>query len=271
MKPILKTHFLPGWLSVALAFVAAGTALSSKTLIGIKRSVENAGASGFLSVGRGVAEANQAFLICVYLAGFSLLLAALFKWRKSNRSALAQSWFSAVSSALTLGLVLGLWIAESILIRSMSFTREGVIPDGGLIAWLLLVVLVGSSSLAVLFLIVSIVRVFIPTRSTWSSSIVVFVVASLIVAVCGFQLRNAWINTLYKTAAEQALGADSPPLTRLALPALLPRLSASLAAPFPPPAIKTKKGYACSHLTRAKLALLCGTDVTDVTLRKSGS
>ena len=34
---------------------------------------------------------------------------------------------------------------------------------------------------------------------------------------------------------------------------------------------KTKKGKVCSQLTRAKISLLWLTDVTDVTLRKSGS
>lgn len=170
MTAKLSTEFLSGWLSISLTSVAAGTALSSKTLIDIKRAVENAGASGLLSVGRGVSEANQVLLTSLYLAGFCMFVATFLKWRRSNGRALGQLWLSAAASVLTFTLVLALWIAES----------------------------------------VSIIRVFTTQASIWSSGILVFVISSLILASCAFQLRNGWISALYRTDAEQAPGADSP-------------------------------------------------------------
>src|SRR5258705_8893381 len=126
---------------ISLAIVAASAALSSRTLIATLRGFRNAGASGLLSVGRGIAEANQHLLGGLYVGLLCVLIATVLYLRSSNKIAAISLWLSLLASILTLGLVLTLWIVESTMIHALPLSQNGVVENGAMIDSLLLITL----------------------------------------------------------------------------------------------------------------------------------
>lgn len=186
---------------ISLAIVAASAALSSRSLIATLRAFRNAEASGLLSVGSGIAEANQLLLGGLYVGLLGMLIATVLYLRSSNKLA-TSLWSSVMASTLTLGLVLTLWIAESTMIDALPLSQDGVVESGAVIDWLLLITLFSGATLAGLLFLGSFLRVsLVGTRRRRSGGLVFFMAIALGVAVVAFHLRNAWIYELYKQFA----------------------------------------------------------------------
>jgi len=198
-QPINSRIALPFWLSGSFALVASGAALSSGKLIGVMHSVRNADSSGLLSVGRGIAEANQPVLVALYVSIICGALAAIIRVRSAKSNPPPPAWLSLAGTGLSLFPVMVLWIAESMMLNALPLSREGVVPGASTIEQFLFVSLGGGLVLAVILLVSSILRV--PSRTTPKRSFVgalLFGMSALIVAAFAFQLRNSWIEDLYR-------------------------------------------------------------------------
>jgi hypothetical protein len=187
------------WLWISLATVAASAAVSSRSLILTLRGFRNAEASGFVSVGRGIAKANQLFLGGLYVGLFCVLIAIILHLRSSNPLPVRSVWSSLLASTLTLGLVLTLWIAESIMISALPLSRAGVVVKGTIIDRLLLITLCSGGILAGLLLAGSIAKISsVGAPQTRSGNLVFFVALALGVVAVAFHIRNASINAMYE-------------------------------------------------------------------------
>jgi len=167
-------------------------------LIVTLRGFRNAESSGFFSVGRGIAQANQLFLGGLYVGIFGAVIAILLYLKSSNPIPVKSVWLSLLASTLTFGVVLTLWIAESIMIRALPLSRAGVVENGSMIDRLLLITLFSGGILAGLLLAGSIARVSPGgRRQARSGGLVFFIALVLGIVAVAFHMRNNWINAMY--------------------------------------------------------------------------
>src|SRR5687767_13455696 len=137
-------------LSLSLMAVSAAAALTSWNLLRVMSGFRNAEAGGLLSVGRGIAEANQLTIGALYFGIACVLVAAVAYFRAPDYSPPAWLVFSASAVAFVpLALV---WAAESIMLDALPSARNGVVDHAALIQWLLFVGLGGGVVLSVLLL-----------------------------------------------------------------------------------------------------------------------
>lgn len=173
--------------------VAVGAALTSWNLLRVMSAFRNAEAGGFLSVGRGVAEANQLTIGALYLGIACVLVAAVTYVRAPEYSPPAWLVFSA--SAVALVPLAVVWVAESLMLNTLW--RNGVVTNVVLIQQLLFVALGGCVVLSVLSFFSWAVRVSPAVAPKRTVVVVSLLTGCFILAVVGFHLRNAWINGLY--------------------------------------------------------------------------
>ena len=155
---------------------------------------QNAEASGFLSVGRGVAEANQPLIAASYF-GVGCTLVAVFGYVRSGNSPPAS--FALLASALAFVPFAVFWVAESVLVNALLSARNGVIANATLIQRLLFIGLVGGVSLSVTLLFASALRLTPTIAPRRTVAVLVLVIGGFVIAAIALHMRNAWINDMY--------------------------------------------------------------------------
>jgi predicted neutral ceramidase superfamily lipid hydrolase len=183
------------WFSLSLAVVAAATALTSWNLLRVLRGVQNAGSSGLLPVGRGIAEANQPLIAALYLGIACAVVTIIAYVRSSNNS--PPAWLLLAVSAVAVVPLLIVWVAESLMLNALPSSRDGVVANVVLIQRLLLAALGAGVVLSLLLLLVPTVRVSSSAAPRRTAVAVCVVVTAFIIAVVALHLRNAWLNGLY--------------------------------------------------------------------------
>lgn len=188
-----------------MAVVAGSTTLSARTLLSIMRSVKYAEASGFLSVARGIAEANQPVLVAMYLGMICIGIDIILRVRASNTRPSTPAWLLIATLIVSLTVVVLLWTVETTMISSLWLLRGGVMPNASLIEILLGTVFGGGLAISVLVLMASILRVSGAKNGKGQYVFVATLVLILLsVGAFGFYRRNAWIESLYQDRRTQA-------------------------------------------------------------------
>ena len=190
-----KRASLRVWFSLSLMAVAAAAALTSWNLLRVMSGFQNAEASGLLSVGRGIAEANQLTIGALYFGIACVLVAGVAYVRAPNYS--PPAWLVLSASAVALVPLAVVWAAESLMLDALPSARNGVVANATLIQRLLFVALVGGIVLSVLFLFGGALRVSPTVAPKRSLAAVSLLAGCFVLAAIAFHLRNAWINGLY--------------------------------------------------------------------------
>jgi hypothetical protein len=168
-------------------------------LLGIMRVVSAAELSGFLSVARGIAEANQPVLVALYLGMICAAITISLAMRRRDKKALPPGWLWVATLVVGLIPVVLLWIVETMMIRALGGLRNGVVPNASLIETLLFTVIGGGIGVALLVLLSAILRVSVGKEAKWKSLVAVsLVLTTFIVGAIAFHMRNAWIDGLYQ-------------------------------------------------------------------------
>ncbi|HKR60505.1 MAG TPA: hypothetical protein VJS64_12290 [Pyrinomonadaceae bacterium] len=176
---------------LSLTAVGAGAALSSWRLLRVMNGFTNAEASGLLSVGGGIAEANQPLIVALYF-GIACGLIAIIS---SVRSRSAPAWFRLSAACLAFVPLVIFWVAETLLLDSLRSARDGVIANATLIQRLLFLARSSGALLSVLFFFASIhVSPKVARKRTVAA--VCLLAGSFVLAAIAFHLRNAWIYGL---------------------------------------------------------------------------
>jgi hypothetical protein len=180
------------WFSISLAAISAASALGSRTLLRVMRSFQYAEVGGFLSVGRGVAEANQPLIVSSYI-GVACTLIAVVGYVRSRNWPPASFVLSA--SALAFIPFAAFCVGESMLVNALLSARNGVIANATLIQCLLFIGLAGGLCLSVAFAwALRLTPTAAPRRTI---AVLVLVITGFILAAIALHLRNAWINDMY--------------------------------------------------------------------------
>lgn len=178
------------WLCLSLAAVAGGSAWTASMLLHAISGFRNAEAGNFFAIGRGVAEANQLSIAALYLALVCAVVAVVGYVRSQNYPSSLLALAASGVALIPMGIV---WFSEPVLMNS----RNGVIPNDTLIQRFLLFAFGGGIVLAVLFLFALLLRVPPTLAPRRTIAVVSLLLGCLVLAVIGFHLRNAWIDSLY--------------------------------------------------------------------------
>ena len=182
------------WFCISLAAISAASALGSWTLLRVMSGFQYAEAGGFLSVGRGVAEANQPLIAASYI-GVACTLIAVVGYVRSRNSPRAS--FALSASALAVIPFAVFWIAESMLVNALLSARNGVIANATLIQCLLFIGVAGGVCLSVALAFAWALRLTPALTPRRTVAVLVLVIAGFILAAIALHLRNAWINDMY--------------------------------------------------------------------------
>ena len=182
------------WFCISLAAICAASALGSRTLLLVMSAFQNAEAGGFLSVGRGVAEANQPLIVASYFGVAGTLIAVVGYVRSRN---LPPAPFALSVSALAFVPFAVFCAAESILVNSLLSARNGVIANVTLIQRLLYVGLAGGLCLSIALVFAWALRLTPTAAPRRTVAVLVLVITGFILAAIALTLENAWINDMY--------------------------------------------------------------------------
>lgn len=183
---------LPVWFLLSLALVSAACAHASWTLLRVMRSLQFAEAPGLLSVGRGIAEANQIVLLALYLAVAVSIISIVVHTRRPKTN---NAMVTLAASVVALVPVAIVWLAESLMLEASS--RQGLVPNASLVLWILYVGIGSGVVLSILLLATSALRVSATGTKMRVIAALLLLVVAFTVAAVAFQLRNAWIERLY--------------------------------------------------------------------------
>jgi hypothetical protein len=182
------------WFCFSLAAFSAASALGAWGLLHAMRGFQNAEAGGFLTIGRGIAEANRPVIVASYVGAIFTLFAVVGYARSRT---LPRAWFAL--SAFALGFIpfAMFWVTESLLINALLSARNGIIANATLIQRLLFIVLASGVSLSIPLLFAWAVRLT-PTATRWRTVVVLgLVITGFIVAAITLHSRAAWIDHMY--------------------------------------------------------------------------
>lgn len=182
--------------SLSLVAVAAAAALTSWNLLRVMHAFQNAEASGLLSVGRGIAEANQPLILALYFGIACALVAAVAYARVSNHSPTATLILS-TSVLATVPLVL-VWVTESLMLDALPSSRNGVVANAPLIQSFLFITSGSGAVLSVIFSFGWALRVSPTIARKRTVATVSLLIGCFVLALIGFHLRNAWLYGLYE-------------------------------------------------------------------------
>jgi len=182
------------WFCISLGAISAASAFGSWTLLRVMRGFQYAEAGGFLSVGRGIAEANQPLIVASYI-GVACTLIALVGYVRSRNWPPASLALSA--SALAFIPFAVFCVAESMLVNALLSARNGVIANATLIQRLLFIGLAGGLCLSVPLVFAWALRLTPTAASRRTVAVLVLAITGFILVAIALHLRNAWINDMY--------------------------------------------------------------------------
>ena len=183
----------PGWI------VMLGAALCGYLIMGVINAMRSAEAAGIGAVAMGMAEANLAVVVALYLAIFVCgiaLIVMVVRSLTTTSTASPSVWFvliNAVLSVIPLALV---WQANSLLIQALR-SRVGVVEVVSQIQLCLTLTWVTFAVFSLVYLVIS----FLPApsvfraRRSWSPIIALMLMEFLLIGlVVGFQLHMSWLQ-----------------------------------------------------------------------------
>jgi hypothetical protein len=186
--------------SFSYAIPMLGAALSALFLLGIIRTVRYAEAAGIAAVAGGMAEANLAVVVALYLAifvGFIGILVMVIRSFMSTTTASPAAWFFMITGIISLIPMILLWEAQSLLVAAISPGGGGIVHFVSNIRLYLSLTLVASAVLVLILLIASLIPLpkVLRSKRNWAPLIVlVLMELALIGMAVAFQVRTSWLH-----------------------------------------------------------------------------
>jgi hypothetical protein len=186
--------------SFSYAIPMLGAALSALFLLGIIRTVRYAEAAGIAAVAGGMAEANLAVVVALYLAifvGFIGILVMVIRSFMSTTTASPAAWFFMITGIISLIPLILLWEAQSLLVAAISPGGGGIVHFVSNIRLYLSLTLVASAVLVLILLIASLIPLpkVLRSKRNWAPLIVlVLMELALIGMAVAFQVRTSWLH-----------------------------------------------------------------------------
>jgi hypothetical protein len=210
MNPTLQAsnELAPSRVSILLRLVPSfsyaipmlGAALSALFMLGVIRAMRYAEAAGIAAVAGGMAEANLAVVVALYLAifvGFIGIVVMVIRSFMSTTTASPAAWFFLITGIIGLFPLLLLWEAQSLLVAAISPGGGGIVHFVSNIRLYLSLTLVASAVLVLILLIASLIPLpkVLRSKRNWAPLIVlVLMELALIGMAVAFQVRTSWLH-----------------------------------------------------------------------------
>jgi hypothetical protein len=175
-----------------------GAAVSAFMFFGVLHAMRNAESAGVAAVADGMAEANIAIIVALYLGafvGFLGIVVTVIRMFVSTKSASPSAWFFLIVGGLSFIPTALLWEAQTLLAQTIA-NRGNVALVAQTLNWCLTLAVVTAAAFGLLFLIASLVplpTVFRARRSYMPLIVLVLMEFMLIGLAIGFQLHNSWL------------------------------------------------------------------------------
>jgi hypothetical protein len=175
-----------------------GAALSALMFFGVLRAMRNTEYAGVAAVADGMAEANTAMIVALYLGafvGFLGIVVAVIRMFMSTKSASPSAWLFLIVGGLSFIPTALLWEVQTLLAQTIA-NRGNVALLSQTLNWCLTLAVVTAAAFGLLFLIGSLVplpAVFRARRSYMPLIVLVLTEFVLIGLAIGFQLHNSWL------------------------------------------------------------------------------
>lgn len=186
-----------------------GAALSALFLLGVIRAMSFAESAGIAAVAGGMAEANLAVVLALYLAVFigfaGILVMALRSFMATTTASPAAAFFLITGTISLIPTVL-LWEAQSLMIQAISPGGGGIVQLVSSIRLCLSLAMIMSAVLVLILLIASLIPLpeLLRSKQIWAPLIVVVLLElALIGMAVAFQVRTSWLYDV--KAAERIL------------------------------------------------------------------
>ena len=186
--------------SFSYAIPMLGAALSALFLLGVIRAMRYAKAAGIAAVAGGMAEANLAVAVALYLAifvGFIGIVVMVIRSFMSTTTASPAAWFFLITGIISLIPLILLWEAQSLLVAAISPGGGGIVHFASNIRLYLSLTLVASAVLVLILLIASLIPLpeILRSKRNWAPLIVlVLMELALIGMAVAFQVRTSWLH-----------------------------------------------------------------------------
>ena len=175
-----------------------GAGVSAFMFFGVLRAMRNAEYAGVAAVADGMAEANIAVIVALYLGafiGFIGIVVAVIRMFVSTKSASPSAWFFLIVGGLSFIPTALLWEAQTLLEQTIA-NRGSVALVAQTLNWCLTLAVITSAAFGLLFLtalLVPLPAVFRARRSYMPLMVLVLTEFVLIGLAIGFQLHNSWL------------------------------------------------------------------------------
>lgn len=182
-----------------------GAALSALLINRVLEAMRNAESAGIAAVAGGMAEADLAITIALYLGvfvGFIGIVAMVIRCFMSTTTASPSGWFFLITGGLSLIPLLLLWRAQSLLVQGISPGSGGVAEVAASIQLCLTMTLVGAVAFALILLVASLAPLPFTFRAKQKYAPMLVLVLMEIVLIgmaVAFQVRTSWLHQVYVT------------------------------------------------------------------------
>jgi hypothetical protein len=196
IKVSILVRILPAF---ACWVVILGAATSALSIMGVMRAMRMAEAAGIGAVAGGMAEANLAIVISLYLAVFLMtvcLMVAVIRLFTVNKTAEPSLIFFLIIGALAVIPLALVWQANSLLMGGlMTQANISVIAPNIQICLLLTLITAGLFSLALLAASVAPLPGFMRAKLKWTPIVMLVVMEVVLIALAiGFQVHMSWLR-----------------------------------------------------------------------------
>lgn len=178
-----------------------GAALSAFLLMGVMEAMRNAESAGIAAVAGGMAEADLAITIALYLGvfvGFIGIVVMVIRSFLSTTTASPSAWFFLVAGGLGFVPMVLLWEAESLLIQAISpGYRGGIALVASTIQLCLTMTLITAPTFALILLVASLVPLpsVLRAKGNYAPLVVLVLMEVLLIGMAvAFQVRTSWFH-----------------------------------------------------------------------------
>ena len=179
-----------------------GAALSAILLMGVLEAMRNAASAGIAAVAGGMAEADLAITIALYLGvfvGFIGIVVMVIRLFMSPTTASPSAWFFLITGCLSLTPLLLLWRAQSLLVQGISPGSGGLVEVAASIQLCLTMTLVTAAAFALILLVASLAPLPFTFRAKRGYAPILVLVLMEIVLIgmaVAFQFRISWLQQI---------------------------------------------------------------------------
>lgn len=185
--------------AVSSLIVMLGAATSALLIIGVMKAMRNAEAAGIGAVAAGMAEANLATVISLYLAIFLMTAAFILmivRAVSTTQTASPSAWFFLIVGVLALAPLGFVWEANSLLMQTLM-GRGNVSLIAPTIQLCLNLTLVTAGLFGLIVLVLSIISLpsFMHARQKWAPIFMLGLMEIVLIGLAiGFQLHMSWLQ-----------------------------------------------------------------------------